>query len=57
MVANTNSFSKFTAAPIRPLVWEPPYAVGVALEKAKKTPKKKKKNIYIYIYKMGQGII
>ena len=23
-------------APIRPLVWEPPYAAGVALEKAKK---------------------
>ena len=56
MVANTNSFSKFTAAPIRPLVWEPPYAVGVALEKAKKTPKKNV-CIYIYIYKMGQGII
>ena len=33
-------------APIRPLAWEPPYAVGMALEKAKrqkqtkKTPKK-----------------
>ena len=23
-------------APIRPLAWEPPYAVGVALEKAKR---------------------
>ena len=23
-------------APIRPLAWEPPYAAGVALEKAKK---------------------
>ena len=30
-------------APIRPLAWEPPYATGVALEKAKR-PKKKKKN-------------
>ena len=27
--------------PIRPLAWDPPYAVGVALEKTKK---KKKKN-------------
>ena len=26
-------------APIRPLAWEPPYAVGAALEKAKR-PKK-----------------
>ena len=24
------------AAPIRPLAWEPPYAAGVALEKAKR---------------------
>ena len=29
-------------APIRPLSWEPPYAVGAALEKAKKRRKKKK---------------
>ena len=29
-------------APIQPLAWEPPYAVGTALEKAKR-PKKKKK--------------
>ena len=28
---------------IRPLVWEPPYAAGAALEKAKKLKKKKKK--------------
>ena len=27
-------------APIRPLPWEPPYAAGVALEKAKKKKKK-----------------
>ena len=30
-------------APIGPLAWEPPYAVGAALEKAK-SPKKEKKN-------------
>ena len=30
-------------APIRPLAWEPPYALGVALEKAKRQKKKKKK--------------
>ena len=29
-------------APIGPLAWEPPSAVGVALEKAKKTKKKKR---------------
>ena len=28
-------------APIRPLAWESPYAVGVALEKAKRQKKKK----------------
>ena len=32
-------------AVIRPLAWEPPYAVGVALEKAKRPKKKKKKEI------------
>ena len=31
------------AAPIRPLAWDPPYAVGAALEKAKRQKKKKKK--------------
>ena len=36
-------------APIRPLAWEPPCAIGVALEKDKKTEKKKKlKSIYYY---------
>ena len=30
-------------APIRPLAWEPPYAVGAALEKAKRLKKKRKK--------------
>ena len=33
-------------APIRPLPWEPPYAAGAALEKAKK----KKKIEWIEIY-------
>ena len=31
-------------APIRPLAWEHPYAMGAALKKAKR-PKKKKKDI------------
>ena len=31
-------------APIRPLAWEPPYAVGAALKR-----RRRKKNIYIYI--------
>ena len=31
-------------APIRPLAWEPPYAIGAALEKAKRQKKKKKKD-------------
>ena len=30
-------------APIRPLAWEPPYATGVAPEKAKRQKKKKKR--------------
>ena len=30
-------------APIRPLAWEPPYAVGAAQEMAKRQKKKKKK--------------
>jgi len=30
-------------APIRPLDWESPYAMGAALEKAKRQKKKKKK--------------
>ena len=32
-----------TTAPIRPLAWEPPYAMGAALEKTKRQKKKKKK--------------
>ena len=31
-------------APIRSLAWEPPYAAGVASEKAKRQKKKKKKD-------------
>jgi len=31
------------AAPIQPLAWEPPYAVGAAQEIAKKKKKKRKK--------------
>ena len=30
-------------APIRPLAWEPPYAGGAVLEKAKRQKKKKKR--------------
>ena len=36
-------------APIGPLAWEPLSAVGVALEKEKKT-KKKKRIMYPYVY-------
>jgi len=35
---------------IRPLAWEPPYAVGAALEKAKRQKKKKRKE------KKGRGL-
>ena len=30
-------------APIRPLAWEPPYAVGATLEKTKRKKKERKK--------------
>ena len=37
-------------APIRPLAWEPPYAVGVALKvKSKKKKKKEKKDICLFL--------
>ena len=36
-------------APIRPLAWEPPYAVRAALEKTKDKKKKKKKRKFIHI--------
>ena len=42
-------------APIRPLAWEPPYATGAALEKAKRQKKKKKKNSVI-CYIMDEDI-
>ena len=32
-----------TTAPIRPLAWEPPYAMGAALENIQKKDQKKKK--------------
>ena len=40
-------------APIRPLAWEPPYAVGAAPKMAKKTKKKKrgKKKIFPMLLK------
>ena len=40
-----------SAAPIRPLAWEPPYVTGVSLEKAKKKTKKKRK-----VMKGGLGV-
>ena len=39
------------AAPIRPLAWELPYAVSVALKKAKKKKQKKKMMWYKYTMK------
>ena len=42
------------AALIRPLAWEPPYAMGAALEKAKKDKKQNKtKNISFAYYFYG----
>ena len=40
-----------TTAPIRSLVWEPPYAVGAALkgQKAKKKKKKERERLLPYI--------
>jgi len=42
-------------APIRPLAWEPPYAVGVALKRQK--TKKKKKSYHVIKWNTEQGII
>ena len=45
-------------APIQSLAWEPPYAVGVALKRQKKRPKKPKtefktlKVLYDYVMKI-----
>ena len=36
-------------APIRPLAWEPPYALGAALEKAKRQKKKKVSSLVFYL--------
>ena len=36
-------------APIRPLAWEPPYATGAALEKAKRPKKSHLKDLF-YLY-------
>ena len=33
---------------IRPLAWEPPYAMGVALEKTNKKKKKKERNKNVF---------
>ena len=41
-----------STAPIRPLAWKPPYAVGAALEKAKKKNKKTKKPVESYLLKL-----
>ena len=40
--------------PIRPLAWEPPYATGVAPEKAKRQKKRKKKRKKIGLAKLGK---
>ena len=37
-------------APIRPLAWEPPYATGVAVEKAKTKKKNKRKENICIVY-------
>ena len=37
-------------APIRPLAWEPPYAEGAALEKAKKQKNKKQTHCFGWLY-------
>ena len=42
--------------PLRPLAWEPPYATGVALEKGKKT-KKKKTNVGSYLLQFRRFVI
>ena len=36
--------------PIGPLAWEPPYAVGVAIEKTKKKKGNVRKRMCVYIY-------
>ena len=43
-------------APIRPLAWEPPYAVGAALKTDQKKKKKKKKKAMKMYYLMRKII-
>ena len=42
------------AAPIRPLAWESPYAMGVTLEKDQKKKKKKKKQVLLSLSVKGR---
>ena len=42
-------------APIRPLAWEPPYAMGTVLEKAKRKKKKKKLEV-LPSYIVGENV-
>ena len=39
-----------TTALMRPLAWEPPYALGAALEKDKRPKKKKKKEVKLDVF-------
>ena len=41
---------------VRPLAWEPPYAVGAALEKTKRPKKKKKVNWKLPCAKAGSNV-
>ena len=43
--------------PIRPLAWEPPYAMGAALEKAKRPKRKKEKERFSDIKKKKKKIM
>jgi len=44
-------------AQIRPLAWEPPYAVGVALEKTKRQKKKKKLKEKVLFGNVSLGLV
>ena len=39
-------------APIRPLVWEPPYAAGAALKRQKTKKEKKELTVHVLIINM-----
>ena len=45
-----------TTAPIRPLAWEPPYAMGAALEKAKRQKDEKQTNKKLLIARLKLSI-